>query len=210
MGTEEKTAGNGLGLSFQQNGVMIAPMNSRPGTFFMACAFCFLAGSAPCIAEAPKEVLSDKIATLEHAYESSGFLKTHPDVVITKNDNSLTLTFHAREWLVYGCGMDGRWTKDPRKETGPDSDGMVITVMLDDQGPESEQWAGRYRELNLKGIDSNYMREPYWQTYGCGTQLSNSRIYARVNIAMNNRTDRKLVEEAFAPIVTAFGAAKEK
>ena len=161
--------------------------------------------------------ISKSLNDLERAYQASGFLKEHEGAKLTKGGDSLTVSWHTREWLVYRSGMDGKWTKEPGKETGPDSDGIVITIWVSGLQHPEEQWAGRYPELSLKNMaadqtanSDSMLREPYWRTYGCGAAVPGRRVYVSVNIEMNNRTDRKLIESAFAPVLAVFGRPPEK
>ena|ERR1051326_4684608 len=174
-----------------------------------------------------KQVVTACVKTVERAFRESGLLKGQTEFRLTNSNNSVTLSYHTREWLVYYAGKDGRWSAEPRKETGPDTDGIIITASftpledLPSKGSgfgvnETEQWDGRYPNLDLKGMDlaerseiiSPIIRHPYWRTYGCGTVITDRRVWVRVHVAFNNRTNRKLLEQAFSPIVAAFSRDK--
>jgi hypothetical protein len=193
-------------------------MNLKVGISALLTTLGIFLGSPLSGADTGTQSVSKCVAVLEQSIVSSGFLKTHSDFKFTKEANSITLSYHTREWMIHGVGKDGVY-KEPRKEIGPDSDGLIITAWFLSIGPDSvEQWAGRHRTLDLAGMDgpeqpnriSNFIRRPYWRVYGCETVLLDRDALIRVNIELNNRTSHKLIEEAFAQITQAFAKDRMK
>ena len=110
------------------------------------------------------------LSQIKHAFAQSAFHKAHPEYKVAIEGNTLTLTYHPRAWVVYGCSMSGEWSKTPNNETGPDSDGLILTVSaIDLKDAGQEQFAGRAEGLDLSGFDTyspvsgnmHVIRNPY-------------------------------------------------
>jgi len=158
-------------------------------------------------AEAPSETqLTDTTTTLTRQLtQPTAALK----VELTQDDNTITLSHHTREWLVYRSNMSGDWSEQPSKEIGPIADGFIITAsILTSESAAQEQWAGRARGLVLDPVFDRgttivvgpILHYPYWSTYGCSADSPNRKLVAWVNVTYNTRPDRELLTKSFTLI----------
>lgn len=135
----------------------------------------------------------------------------YPDLALKSSDDSVEISYHLREWLVYTCGKDGRWSNELSKVQGPDTDGFRITVWFD--APTSaEAWAGRRSGVDisladLDGLESSRdarLSRIYWVTYGCGARLREHGLSVKVNIDYNTRTSKPTLLELLAIVASTF------
>jgi hypothetical protein len=191
-------------------------MNAR---FFVAlCAGPLLAGALTVASakgvqeEGGSPAITATVAEVARAIDRSGFAAAHPGVKVTREGNTVTIAYHTRSWLVYGSGKDGSWAKEPRSETGPDSDGYVITFSVAPKRDEAPQTDFGEHGMALKGLmdeertgqTTGMLREPYWTVYGCKLDLPARRQRLFCNVEFNRRTDRALLRKAIASVAKAF------
>ncbi|HLJ54528.1 MAG TPA: hypothetical protein VKT77_05765 [Chthonomonadaceae bacterium] len=152
------------------------------------------------------------VADVARAIDRSGFAAAHPGVTVTRDGNTVTIAYHTRSWLVYTAGMDGTWSKEPRNETGPDTDGFLITVSVAPMRDEAEQVSFREHGMALKGLieeektgqSAHLLRYPYWTVYGCDLDLPARGQRLFFNVEINHRTNRPLLRKALALVARAF------
>lgn len=189
---------------------------SRVRILFVICLLSWGAVAPALAARQNSPAVDSAVNDVERAFKMSAFQKAHPEFKITRDGNSIVISFHPKAWTVYGSDMRGEWSKTPHNETGPDSDGLVVTVSaVDLKDGELEQFAGRAVGLDLREFEANdravgnmhIIRHPYWSVYCCGQDYLKRGITLAYNIAFNNRTDHKLLREAFAPLATSLAGA---
>jgi hypothetical protein len=181
--------------------------------FALASLLCWTALVPASAARQGSGTVDAVLNDVERAFKQSSFQKAHPEYKIRRDNYTVMISYHPKQWLVYGSSMTGEWSKTPHNETGPDSDGLIITIAaVDLKDAVPEQFAGRANGFDLQEFDgrngpvgnAHVIRHPYWSVYCCGQEFAKRGVKVTCNIEFNNRTDRKLLREAFAPIAKSL------
>lgn len=98
-----------------------------------------------------------------------------------ESPSSVQFSYRTRSYRVHGASMTGEYEKEAREETGPDSDGFILQVDLQEKG--------RINQADTPQI----LRRPYWETYVQTTPVVRSDKQLYWGLSYGSRTDKKLL-----------------
>jgi len=104
-----------------------------------------------------------------------------PEATVVGSNGTVVLSYKTRKFMVHGTYRDGRRVEKAHEALGPQVDGLIVRVKLQD---------GRY---DGAAVVPQGLRKPYWTTYINAYPVAQGKQYLWVNISFGSRTDRDTI-----------------
>lgn len=122
--------------------------------------------------------IKELVKRLEELFE-----KSCPGAAVALAKDRLAACYHTKEFMVKEKGENGRPTGKSRQETGPDKEGFILTLRVEE---------GKYKgQLRIPQVS----KRKHWKTYANAYSLKGRKEHFMMHLSYGSKTDRKLISK---------------